>query len=148
VSWLACREVCVLGEARLEAALPAPASEAEAGLALLDAWSRRVPTCDAAPPPWDATVRRTGDSGAMTIWLRWRGSVSSVAWFPEASDAVKLGGGEAKTRANLTRIDLSLRPVAGRELPATLPSVVAWTDDHGTRRARCLEVVLGGTASN
>ena len=147
-SWLACREVCVLGEAHLEARIPAPASDAETGRRLLDGWARRLPTCDDTPVPWDVTVRRSDGGGAMTIWLRWAVPVRSVTWFPEALEAAKLGGGEAKTKGNLTRIDLTLRPIAGRETAARLPSVVVWTDDQGARHARCLVVeIAAGTFS-
>ncbi len=147
-SWLACREVCVLGEAHLEATIPAPASDAESGRRLLDDWSHRLPTCDGTSAPWDATVRRSDEGGAMAIWLRWTTPVRSVTWFPEALAAAKLGGGEAKTRGNLTRIDLTLRPIAGRVLPTKLPSVITWTDDQGDRHARCFDVEIAAGTFN
>jgi len=140
-SWLACREVCVLGESRLRLSLPPSPSDAESAGPVLDAWARRVPTCGGPTDPWEATVRGSRDD--LTIWLRWRTPPGSVAWFPEALESATVHGGDAVTRGGLTRIDLTLRPVAGHAPPRSLPSVVAWTDDAGARHARCLEVELG-----
>lgn len=140
-SWLACRDVCVLGEARLELELPATAAAAAAGVRVLDRWLETVPECG-GDPPFAATVKRGAGAGEMTAWLRWDRPVEDVAWFPDALEDVRVESARSATRAGLTRIDLALRPTAGAELPPSVPSVVAWTGGDGVRRGSCLEIDL------
>ncbi len=142
VSWLACKDVCLLGDARLELVLPAPTGAAQAGRALLDAWSARLPRCGEGDEPFTATTRQDGASGSVGTWLRWRDPVADVVWFPETAETVRIEDVKVVTRGGLTRIDLSVRPAAGARLPAEMASLVAWTDPTGRRRGRCLPIHL------
>ncbi len=147
VSWLACKDRCVLGGAELELALPVTAAEAAAGRALLDRWQGRLPV-DARleSPPF--TVRTIGglDSGAgrapLSIWLGWREDPGAVELYPAPPEGFTLKNVTVRTRGQLTRVDGELTRLGARSLPASFPAVVVRRDGAGEGRAWLVDIPL------
>jgi DsbC/DsbD-like thiol-disulfide interchange protein len=139
ISWLACKDVCVLGSAKVESRW----SEV-AGDPVFTHWRSNLPTAwSADDAPFSVTTTGGLSSGAVSLWLRWRESPGDAEWFPDPSDGLVVEDVEISTRGGLSRIDASVRKMAGAEGDFdTLPSVVAVTDKHGKRRGWTLAVEL------
>jgi hypothetical protein len=136
---LACKDVCVLGSAELEASL------AELpGDSIFQKWTSQLPrSSEAAGLPF--TVSSTGGlaDGVVTHWLRWTEAPHPVEWFPDPSDALEIGDVRIQTRGELTRIDAAVKSRRGAEGSISeLPSVVVVTGDDGERRGWKLSVGL------
>jgi thiol:disulfide interchange protein DsbD len=132
VSWLACKEVCLLGSARLEERWPLPAAAAE-----FERWRAELP---ATQPPfsvnltggWAPGARRAG----LTLWLSWPAPPGEVELFPEAGGQLKLSAPRVQSRGALTRVDLEATVVgANSEPPERLTAVVTARAVGGARRA-------------
>ncbi|MCU0303070.1 MAG: hypothetical protein MUC56_03285 [Thermoanaerobaculales bacterium] len=136
-SWLACREICVLGSARLEAELPLGGEELAVSRAALAGWREQLPRT--AEPPFGLTV--TGGplppsgAGELVLWLEWPSPPpGAVELFPDPGPGLKASVARVRTRDRLTRIDLSatrLAGVGGR--PGALPAVVVGGAADGSR---------------
>lgn len=132
VSWLACKDVCVLGGAELEGVLgELPSDPAFAS------WSEQL----AAPyRPKEATftVTTTGglDDERLTLWLDWQGTEPlATTWFPDPPEGLEVGEAAVRTRGGLTRIDAPLRRLAGADSTKnTLRSLLVVTGGDGSRR--------------
>jgi thiol:disulfide interchange protein DsbD len=127
VSWLACKGVCVLGSAALEASLA------------------ELPEDSSEPGDLPFTLSATGGlaDGVVTHWLRWTEAPHPVEWFPDPSDALEIGDVRIQTRGELTRIDAAVKSRRGAEGSISeLPSVVVITGDDGGRRGWKLSVGL------
>ena len=139
VSWLACNDVCVLGSAELESRWSEIASDPG-----LSRWRSTLPA------PWNGdevpfSVSATGGlrTGSISLWLRWRQGPAPVEWFPDPPEGLVVEDVAISTRGGLSRIDASVRRMAGAEGDFdTLPSVVAVTDEHLERRGWHLAVDL------
>jgi thiol:disulfide interchange protein DsbD len=139
VSWLACRDVCVLGSATVEARW----SEV-AGDPVFSHWRSMLPTgWDDDDAPFSVTATGGLNTGTLSLWLKWRQLPESVEWFPDFPEGLVVEDVTIRTRGGLSRIDASIRRMAGSEGDFdTLPSVVAITDKHGKRRGWNLSVEL------
>ena len=139
VSWLACKDVCVLGSAELETRWSEVSNDP-----VFAHWQSMLPASwsdDNAP----FSVTTTGGlaGGSLTLWLRWRHSPGEVEWFPDPPEGLVVEDVSISTRGGLSRIDASVRKMAGAAGEfATLPSVVAVTDQHRERRGWSLAVDL------
>jgi DsbC/DsbD-like thiol-disulfide interchange protein len=111
VSWLACKSVCLLGDAILEVDLEHldQIRDPEAFEAL-DGRAVRAPD--------DARFRARHDRGdeGPRVWLTWEDEPSTVEVYPAARTG-RHPSAEARTRGGLTRIDLDLE---GAALPVDL----------------------------
>ena len=131
VSWLACKDVCVLGGAELEGRWPLdPSPEVLVG------WRDRLPR-----PEGPFTFTTTGGigpderQGDLSLWLRWTETPGEVEFFPAADERLKVTGVRVQTRGGLTRIDCSVSAIGGSDLDVhALPAVVATTGEDGVRR--------------
>ncbi len=130
LSWLACKEVCVLGRAELEGELLAlPADPA------LTSWSKGLPELLGEGAPFTVTTTGGTAQGALGLWLRWSGEPLAVAWFPDPPPGLAVGEATVRTRGNLTRIDAPVRWQAGAAATdRSLRSLVVTTDARGVRR--------------
>ena len=139
VSWLACKDVCVLGSARLERKL----AELTRNIDFRE-WSENLPrTADGCEPPFSVTVTGGLAEGALILWLRWQHPPASVEWFPDPSEALEVRAVKVDTQGGLTRVDSNLRPRVGSVLmPTSLASLVVATDAEGNRRGWELTVDL------
>jgi hypothetical protein len=139
VSWLACKDVCVIGEAQLEgflAELPVDA--------VFATWSENMPLfSDASKPPFTLTTRGSLADGRIDLWLEWRDPPRIVEWFPDPPESLKVDDVEVRTRGGLTRIGAVVRTLAGTtEEPKKLNSLVVFIDENGERRGLGMVVDL------
>jgi hypothetical protein len=145
VSSLACKGVCVLGSARLEANL----AELKSGFDLPSRPESLPQEIESGDPPF--SVRATGGiaEGNLSLWLRWLDPPPGpVEWFPDPPEALVVEDVRVQTRGGLTRIDAVVRETAGTELSSDiLDSLVVITDDDGRRRGWTLAVDLTGNNS-
>ena len=131
VSWLACKDVCVLGSAELDASLgEIPVDPAFGG------WNQRLPSVSGAgEAPFTHSTTGGLTEGVVTLWLRWRDTPGLVEWFPDPPDALEIGDIRIQTRGGLTRIDAEIKTRRGAiGSTETLPSLVVATDRGGSRR--------------
>lgn len=133
VSWLACKEKCVLGGATVELRLPVSAATATENRKLMDTWATRLPrVVPDDQQPFAITVREApGDAPntlAIQAFLKWNEApaAGTIEWFPIAPDATKIQSARARTRANLTRIDIELRIEKRSDVPGSLASVLVF----------------------
>jgi thiol:disulfide interchange protein DsbD len=145
-SWLACRDVCVLGSAELEARLPLAEADIETSRAVLADWRKSLPK-ETGPTPFDLSI--TGGPLAATgatelaIWLNWRETPGEVEFFPDPDSGLKVEAVRTRTRGRLTRIDLTVTRLKTSSAPAkVLRSLVVTPDADGNRMARVLRLDL------
>jgi DsbC/DsbD-like thiol-disulfide interchange protein len=129
-SWLACKDVCVLGSAELAGRLPLEAAPERFG-----EWRASLPR---AEPPFDLSMSsglEPGERrGTVTLWLKWREPPEAVEFFADGGDSFKIAGTSVRSRGDLTRIDLEATAVAGdtAELRG-VPAVVTAARPDGER---------------
>ncbi|MCJ7755938.1 MAG: hypothetical protein MUP13_15360 [Thermoanaerobaculales bacterium] len=143
VSWLACKDVCVLGSAELESSW--------AGVAIdpgFAAWAGELPlSFDGFDAPFTLTTKGGLAAGHIGLWLQWRTAPQSVEFFPDPPEGLEVKDLAIQTRGGLTRIDAVVRAMAGSDVrPDTLSSVVVVTDENNQRRGWQLAVDLTATA--
>jgi thiol:disulfide interchange protein DsbD len=139
VSWLACKDVCVLGSAELSAPLAEIADDR-----LSEDWAASLPQpIPSSDPP--LSLRTTGSlsDGTIGLWLQWRAAPAAVEWFPDPPSGLEVENVTVQTRGGLTRVDAVVRLMAGSTVaPDTLDSVVVVTDENHQRRGWDLAVDL------
>jgi DsbC/DsbD-like thiol-disulfide interchange protein len=145
-SWLACKDVCVLGSAELAAELPLAGESGEAARSAFAGWRDRLPR---PARPGEVSVSVTGGplpvsgSAELTVWLSWAEPPGAVEVFPDPGRGLKVEDVRTRSRDTLTRIDLTANRLAGSSRPAsTLPVVVVRTDGEGRRTALDLDIDL------
>jgi DsbC/DsbD-like thiol-disulfide interchange protein len=145
-SWLACKEVCVLGSAKLEVELPLRGSQLETSKTVLETWPGTLPT-RAAPGLLDVSV--TGgpvpESGSvdLVVWLNWKNAPGSVEFFPDPGPGLKVEGVRTQTRGLVTRIDFELSRLKTSNTPATsLRSLIVIEDLRGNRSAKISHISI------
>jgi hypothetical protein len=141
VSWLACKDVCVLGSAELEA--PWAEVAIDHGFA---AWAESLPgALDGSNAPFTLTTKGGLAAGKVGLWLQWRNVAQPVAFFPDPPKGLEVKDVTILTRGGLTRIDAVVRSMAGSDgQHDTLGSLVVVTDENGRRRGWDLSVDLTG----
>jgi DsbC/DsbD-like thiol-disulfide interchange protein len=139
VSWLACKDVCVLGSAELES--PWAKVAIDPGF---PAWAEALPrTFDRSNAPFTMTAKGSLAAGHIDLWLQWRGAAQSIEFFPDPPEGLEVKDVTIQTRGGLTRIDAVVRRMAGATVtPDTLDSVVVVTDENHRRRGWDLAVGL------
>jgi len=131
VSWLACKDVCVLGSAELESSWAKVAIDPG-----FPAWAESLPrTFDGSSAPFTLTAKGSLAAGHINLWLRWRTAPQSVEFFPDPPEGLEVKDVTIQSRGGLTRIDAVVRVMAGATVtPDTLNSVVVVTDENHQRR--------------
>ncbi len=139
VAWLACKDVCVIGDAVLEGSLATLPVEPDFG-----AWVAHLPRpSDDVQRPFTLTARGGLTDGKIELWLQWRAAPQTVEWFPDPSDSLEVGDVKVRTRGNLTRVDAAVRRLSGAVGRSnSLDSLVVVTDETGRRRGWRLVVDL------
>lgn len=142
VSWLACRDVCVLGSAELESTWAEVAIDP--GFAV---WAESLPgTFSGSDAPFTLTAKGGLTSGHIDLWLQWRTAPQSVEFFPDPPEGLEVEDVTIQTRGGLTRIAAVVRAMAGSEIRSdTLSSVVVITDENHRRRGWKVAVDLAKT---
>jgi len=138
-SWLACKGVCVLGSAELDAS-PARLPEDP----VFRQWADQLPrTAEANDPPFSLTATGGLSDGLISHWLRWSEEPGPVEWFPIPSEALEIGDVRIQTRGGLTRVDAEVKSRKGASGSISeLPSLFVVTGDDGERRGWELSVGL------
>ncbi len=138
VAWLACKDVCVVGSAELEAMTDALLADPT-----LEGWRELLPRpLPAERPPFGWRTTGGFDGGRFILWLQWRGAAPTVEWYPDPPEAIEVKNVRVSSRGALTRIDASVRRRAGAGDMDTLSSLVVVTAADGSRQAWGLELVI------
>ena len=145
-SWLACKDVCILGSTELKADLPLRGSKLEASKTALETWPGTLPT-QAAPGPMDISVNGgpVPDSGSvdLVVWLNWTEAPGTVEFFPDPGPGLKVEGVHTQTRDLLTRIDFTISRLKTSNAPATsLRSLIVIEDLRGNRSAKISHISI------
>lgn len=151
-TWLACKEVCLPGEASLSLRLPVGGTRASsrcagtsqsstagpANAALFAEWSGRLPVdASAEAGPLTAEVIGEGEAGTrrFRILLKWRrGPPAKLEWLPAVPEAATVENVQLRTEGRQTQIGFAVRFPAGRNPPDVLETLVVFTDTTGSRR--------------
>ena len=116
-SWLACKEVCLIGSARLEGRWPLDVAAPE-----FERWRAELPAAD---PPFSVNVTGGWAAGArradLAVWLSWPAPPGEVELFPEAGGRLKVASPRVQTRGSLTRVDLEVTKVGSGRRPGGPP---------------------------
>lgn len=140
VSWLACKDVCVLGSAELEETLPLDVGEVAQTAAAITGWRTNLPEPEPSGDlPFELSTTGGLDpearGGELSLWLRWPSAPSGVECFPEPGDRLKVSNPKVQTRGSLSRIDVQLTRVGSSDGAAEdLSSLVVFHDASGARR--------------
>ncbi len=142
-SWLACKDICLLGSARLDEPWPLPATGRE-----FEVWRAALPAGD---PPFEVSVTGGLAPGArradIALWLSWPQPPGEVELFPETGGRLKVGSPRVQTRGSLTRVDLELTVVGAPDVPVErLAAVVAARAGGSPRQAWEIVIPLNGTS--
>jgi thiol:disulfide interchange protein DsbD len=139
VSWLACKDVCVLGSAELESSWAKVAIDPGFG-----DWTESLPRAIvASDAPFSLTTKGGLAAGHIGLWLQWRTAPQSVEFFPDPPEGLEVKDVTIQSRGGLTRVDAAVRSMAGLTVtPDTLDSVVVVTDENHQRRGWNLAVDL------
>lgn len=150
VSWLCCQDVCVPGRATSKLLLRAADSAAPADRELFAEWAARMPVAASdSPAVRDARVQVDPSSHRVSIFVTWRQQVSTVQFFPGPDDALAISNLSSTTQGLETRVTFVAEPLQGERLEANqLPSLVAFTDASGARRAISVNVPLAPLKSS
>lgn len=146
VSWLACKDVCILGSAKLLAELPLRGADFEISKATLETWPETLPVA-LEPGLLDLSVTggpvpATGTED-IVVWLNWKAAPVTVEFFPDPGPGLKVEGVRVQTRGQLTRIDFSISRLQTSSDPATmLRSLIAIEDERGKRSAWVTHIEL------
>lgn len=141
-TWLACKDVCIPGNATLEISVPVAAKAVAANTGLFAEWQARLPVDEKL-----ATIHADGGiaKGSVTIRLEWTEAVRSVQFFPVPESALNVTNVTVEHRERATTIRFDASVLAGQKLSSgALESLVVATDGRGTRRGISVPVQLAG----
>jgi len=145
-SWLACKDVCILGSAKLEAELPLDGAKLSDSKRLIESWSANLPHGgDSEAFVLSVTGGPVAPMGAVDLvaWLNWKEAPGTVEFFPDPGPGLKVEGVRVQTRGKLTRIDFRISRLKSSSAPATtVRSLIVIEDDRGKRSARVTHIVL------
>ena len=145
-SWLACKDVCILGSAELKAELPLSGDELRVSKAVFESWPATLPV-QAEPGLFDLSVVGgpvpEAGSADLVVWLKWTESPGAVESFPDPGPGLKVEGVRTQTRGLLTRIDLRVSRLKTSSASAeTLRSLIVIEDQRGNRTARITQIEI------
>jgi len=145
-SWLACKDVCILGSKKLTADLPLKGAELEASKTAFESWAALMPA-QGGSEPYELSV--TGgpvpDFGGagLVVWLKWFSTPGSVEFFPDPGSGLKVEDARVQTRGSLTRIDFTISRLKTTDSPAeTLGALIVTRDADGNRRATVSHIAI------
>lgn len=139
-SWLACKDVCILGSAVLKADLPLRGDELKASRAVFKGWPETLSVpAESGLYQVSVTGGPVAESGStdLVVWLNWREAPGPIEFFPDPGPGVKVEGVRSQTRGTLTRIDLTISRLKTSSAPAkSLRAVIVTNDADGSRHAK------------
>jgi thiol:disulfide interchange protein DsbD len=145
-SWLACKDVCILGSEALNADLPLAGADLEASKTAFESWAELMPG-ERGSEAFEVSVTGgpipASGSAGLVVWLNWKAAPGKVEFFPDPGPGLKVEGARAQTRGNLTRIDLTISRLKTADAPAeTLGSLVVTNRADGRRRATVAHIAI------
>lgn len=129
-SWLACEDVCVLGEQRVTGRIPDRGERVGLSTEEVAAWRESLPR-SVEEAPFRASATGSLDDG-LVVWLQWTTEPRAVELFPIPGDGARIDEVMVRTRGGLTRIDVDARVLRGE--PQGLQAVVVADAGDGARR--------------
>ena len=133
VAWLACKESCVLGRAKLHLSLPVAEKAGRANQKLFAQWRDRLPlevgrAAEVAAVTVSGHIPEGKSRGAFTILARWKVPPADVAWLAAPEPALAIEDVSVRTQGGQTRIAFTARVLAGQELKAdTLETLIVFS---------------------
>ena len=157
VTWLACKEVCLTGQASSELLLPVSISGTRlinhGNVARFENWSTRVPIrLDAPNRPFSAQLRTGVHTPTAMVKpemiLQWTVLPSNIEWFPSQVTATVFPTSEWRTTRQRTEVVFQRPTNDNRSLSEfsfevqAITGVVTYTSPNGERLAAELSVDL------
>jgi len=148
VSWLACRERCVPGSAKLKLALATAKQPAAVNRKLFARWRQALPVdAGSSGAPFKATVHgRIGPQkrqGDFAIILEGASVPRRLEWIYAGMDAVVIKGAKIKAAGGRAEITFTAAVVAGMNVPSSpLETLVVYSGPDGLSRAVRIYVPL------
>jgi DsbC/DsbD-like thiol-disulfide interchange protein len=145
-SWLACKDVCILGSKKLTVDLPLKGAELEASKTAFESWATLMPI-EGGSEAFELSVSGgpVPDSGVagLVVWLNWKSAPGSVEFFPDPGPGLKVEGARVQTRGSLTRIDFTISRLKTGGAPAeTLRALIVNRNTDGRRVARVSHIAI------
>jgi hypothetical protein len=148
VSWLACKNVCVLGAVELSEVLPLATAKRNESRAILEQWQGRFPQAGNNIP--SLGTRRligrwseTGGPSAFTLWLSWDKAPASIEWYPDPGENLKITDVRVRQRANLTRVDFKAKKIGPSSGAAESLRSLLVVERKNERKGYVLPIELG-----
>ena len=140
VSWLVCKDECILGEAKLKLALPLSAAAPKpANRKLFDTWRQRLPVANDDPVATKALAKveqsgGEGQSPAPALSIHWKVKPRKVEWFPIATRAVSIDNVVVEHDGQQTHVKFKPTVYQANEVPGgRVDSVLVYEDADGRR---------------
>jgi DsbC/DsbD-like thiol-disulfide interchange protein len=146
--WMACKAVCVVGEATVRLELPAAKSPRPANAAVFADWRARLPVAAKEAPGLagvtvSGAIRPPETSGRFAILLQWDRRPERIEWYPAAGADLAVEKASVRTNGAETRVAFTATFLTGTRLAsAELETLVAYSDGKGGRRAVIVPVPL------
>ena len=140
VSWLACKEECVPGKAKLTVALPVRTEGKPANRELFNAWRQRLPISRDPSPATEALAaveQSPGGDGSPqpALKVRWKQTPKKVEWFPISTKAVAIEDVVVRHDGQQTQITYKPTIFKPAEIPGgRVEGVLVYEDAQGNRR--------------
>lgn len=151
VSWLACKDVCIPGRAKLDLRVPVAAESATANEALFEQWRQRLPldagaASDLAGAKSDISFAPGASRGAVRLTLDWRTKPTRVEFYPGIDPALSIENVKVGEENGRTVIGFDAEIFEGQALSSdALETLVVYTDRNGARRGIEIPVRLRAT---
>lgn len=148
ISWLACRETCVPGSAKLKLALPTAKQPAAANRKLFARWRQALPVeAGSSGAPFKATVRgrlspqkREGD---FAIILEGASVPRRLEWIYAGMDAIVIKAVRTRIATGRAEITFTAAVLPGMNVPSSpLETLVVYSGPGGLTRAVRIYVPL------
>lgn len=109
VAWLACKDTCIPGRAKLTIDLPVRAQSKPASPELFDQWRERLPLAPDAAAKFDAPAKvdqptAADGSPAPVLNVQWKTAPKKVEWFPLSTPAAAIDNVVVTQEGATTRI--------------------------------------------
>ena len=138
-SWLSCKDICIEGEAKLQAKVTIGQATRPANAELFAAWRDKLPVYGMESPEGKPLVTveqgaaADGQPGA-TLRLQWDGAPSKVEWFPVSTRAVAIEDVVVAHDKTTTRITYKPTVYKPADVPGgAMQSVLVFEDGDGKR---------------
>ena len=87
-------------------------------------------------------ISATG-SADLVVWLNWKAAPAIVEFFPDPGSGLKVEGARARTRGNLTRVDLTISRLKTSAAPAeSLRALIVTQEADGNRQAKVVHIAI------